>query len=53
MIRRNIIYRKIDDFILDWLVSMKGTLQVLQVITDEKLDQSIVEGHKIKLHSKE
>ncbi|MCR8656898.1 DinB family protein [Paenibacillus endoradicis] len=39
------MYRKIDDFILDWSVSMEGTLLVLQVVTDDKLDQSIVEGH--------
>lgn len=39
------MYRKVDDFITDWKQSSSGTLHVLQTITDNTLDVSIVEGH--------
>ncbi|WP_062107401.1 DinB family protein [Bacillus niameyensis] len=39
------MYRKVEDFLEDWSVSADGTLRVIQAITNEKLDQSIVEGH--------
>lgn len=39
------MYRKVEDFIQDWQVSADGTLQVLKALTNEKLDQAIVEGH--------
>ncbi|MGN8646063.1 DinB family protein [Gracilibacillus sp. HCP3S3_G5_1] len=39
------MYRKVDDFIADWNSSAQGTIQVLESLTDEKLDQAIVEGH--------
>jgi len=40
-----ILYRNIEDFIEDWNASSNGTLQVIKAMTDEKMDQSIVEGH--------
>ncbi|GAA0301734.1 putative damage-inducible protein DinB [Gracilibacillus halotolerans] len=39
------MYRNATDFVQDWKNSSKGTLDVFQSITDEKLSQSIVEGH--------
>ncbi|WP_342558403.1 DinB family protein [Metasolibacillus sp. FSL K6-0083] len=39
------MYRTVEDFSKDWHVSSKGTLNVLKAITDEKMGQSIVEGH--------
>ena len=39
------MYRKVDDFLQDWKGSSAGTLQVLEAMTDEKLDQAIAEGH--------
>ncbi len=39
------MYRKVEDFIEDWVISSEGTLRVMKAITNEKLDQSIVEGH--------
>lgn len=40
-----IMYRKIEDFIIEWDVAAAGTLRVLEAMTDEKLNQAIVEGH--------
>ncbi|MFJ7826700.1 DinB family protein [Psychrobacillus sp. NPDC096623] len=39
------MYRTVNDFITDWSVAAEGTLRVLQSLSDEKLDQAIVEGH--------
>ncbi|MBB6450413.1 putative damage-inducible protein DinB [Geomicrobium halophilum] len=39
------MYRKVTDFINEWTAETEKTKQVLQSITDEKLDQSIAEGH--------
>lgn len=39
------MYRTVNDFITDWSVAAEGTLRVLQSLTDEKLDQAIIEGH--------
>ncbi|WP_249872395.1 DinB family protein [Oceanobacillus saliphilus] len=39
------MYRKVEDFLEDWAHSAKGTIQVLESLTDDKLDQAIVEGH--------
>jgi len=39
------MYRKVDDFLLDWNISQEGTLNVFKAMTNDKLDQSIVEGH--------
>ncbi|MFC4386268.1 DinB family protein [Gracilibacillus marinus] len=39
------MYRKIEDFIIEWDVAAAGTLRVLEAMTDEKLNQAIVEGH--------
>src|SRR5690625_5675970 len=39
------LYRKVDDFLLDWNISQEGTLNVFKAMTNDKLDQSIVEGH--------
>ncbi|WP_010098615.1 DinB family protein [Ornithinibacillus scapharcae] len=39
------MYRVVQDFINDWDHASSGTLQVIEAITDEKLDQAIVEGH--------
>lgn len=39
------MYRKVDDFINDWTSASNGTLKVLEAITDESLNQAIVEGH--------
>jgi len=39
------LYRTVNDFVTDWSDASMGTLQVLQSLTDEKLNQAIVEGH--------
>ncbi|MGX6446332.1 DinB family protein [Neobacillus sp. K501] len=39
------MYRQVDDFLKEWAVSVEGTMQVLQAVTDDKLGQSILEGH--------
>ncbi|MBY7144369.1 DinB family protein [Virgibacillus sp. NKC19-3] len=39
------MYRKVNDFIQDWSMASQGTLNVLESLSDEKLDQAIVEGH--------
>lgn len=39
------MYRKVEDFMIDWTQSADGTLRVIQAITDDTLDFSIVEGH--------
>lgn len=39
------MYRKINDFLQDWQAASEGTLKVLEAMTDDKLDQAIVEGH--------
>lgn len=39
------MYRQVNDFLKDWSIAAKGTSLVMQAMTDDKLDQSIVEGH--------
>ncbi|MFJ7730698.1 DinB family protein [Lysinibacillus sp. NPDC097231] len=39
------MYRQVNDFLHEWTAASQGTLQVLKAVTDEKLGQSIVEGH--------
>lgn len=39
------MYRQVNDFLKEWSVAAKGTAQVMQAMTDDKLEQSIVEGH--------
>ena len=39
------MYRQVNDFLNDWTVAAKGTSLVMQAMTDDKLNQSIVEGH--------
>lgn len=39
------MYRKIEDFLNDWEQAAQGTIKVFESLTDEKLDQAIVEGH--------
>jgi len=39
------LYRKIDDFLVDWSKSADGTLAVLKSLKDDKLNVAIVEGH--------
>lgn len=39
------MYRKAEDFLADWDMNAKGTLHVMQAITEEKKNVSIVEGH--------
>lgn len=39
------MYRKVEDFLEDWTASSEGTATIIKAITDEKLDQAIVEGH--------
>lgn len=39
------MYRTVNDFIEDWTDAAEGTLRVLNSLSDEKLDQAIVEGH--------
>ncbi|RTR34088.1 damage-inducible protein DinB [Robertmurraya yapensis] len=39
------MYRTVNDFLVEWSNSTNGTMKVLEALTDEKLDQAIVEGH--------
>ncbi|WP_087972101.1 DinB family protein [Oceanobacillus rekensis] len=39
------MYRTVDDFLEDWSRSANGTNQVLESLTDDKLDQAIAEDH--------
>ncbi|GGP14121.1 DinB family protein [Oceanobacillus neutriphilus] len=39
------MYRKLNDFLTEWSQSADGTKAVLKALEDEKLDQSIEEGH--------
>ncbi|MFC4411757.1 DinB family protein [Chungangia koreensis] len=39
------MYRKVNDFLTDWSNASEGTINVLDALTDEKLNQAIVEGH--------
>lgn len=39
------MYRKVEDFLEDWTASSEGTLKALKAITNDKLNQAIVEGH--------
>ncbi|MFS0672125.1 DinB family protein [Ornithinibacillus sp. 179-J 7C1 HS] len=39
------MYRKKEDFLQDWDQAVKGTVRVLEALSDDKLNQSIVEGH--------
>lgn len=39
------MYRKVEDFLNEWAKASEGTLKVLEALTDDKLDQAIVEGH--------
>ena len=41
----DLMYRQVEDFLNDWSIAAEGTVQVLKVITDDKLEQCIVEGH--------
>lgn len=34
-----------EDFLLDWDQAVNGTVNVLEALTDDKLNQAIVEGH--------
>lgn len=35
----------VNDFLEDWTVAGEGTLRILNSLSDDKLDQAIVEGH--------
>ncbi|GIO23719.1 DinB family protein [Oceanobacillus sp. J11TS1] len=39
------MYRKLNDFLTEWSESADGTKSVLKALEDEKLNQSITEGH--------
>lgn len=39
------MYRKVEDFLEEWTISSGGTANVINAMTDDKLDQAIVEGH--------
>lgn len=39
------MYRKVEDFVNDWNMSAEGTLNVFKAMTNDKLGQSIVDGH--------
>lgn len=39
------MYRKKEDFLADWTNAAEGTIRVLESLTDDKLNQAIVEGH--------
>jgi len=39
------MYRTVQDFLGEWARASAGTISVLESLTDEKLDQVIVEGH--------
>lgn len=39
------MYRTVQDFLGEWARASAGTLRVFESLTDDKLDQAIVEGH--------
>jgi len=39
------MYRTVNDFLTDWSNASAGTVKVLDALTDDKLNQTIVEGH--------
>jgi uncharacterized damage-inducible protein DinB len=39
------MYRKVEDFLADWNQSAKGTLKVIQAITNDKKEYAIIDGH--------
>lgn len=39
------MYRTVQDFLGEWTSASAGTIRVLESLTDDKLGQSIVEGH--------
>lgn len=39
------MYRKVEDFLVDWKNEADGTSRVLAAMTDDKLEQAIVQGH--------
>lgn len=39
------MYRTVNDFLTDWTHSAEGTLRVFESLSDDKLDQAIVQGH--------
>ncbi|MBM7610121.1 putative damage-inducible protein DinB [Lysinibacillus composti] len=39
------MYRKLEDFILEWEKNCAGTFSIIESITEEKKNVSIVEGH--------
>ncbi|WP_188206988.1 DinB family protein [Alkalibacillus aidingensis] len=39
------MYRTVSDFVADWSQALEGTTMVFEAMTDEQLDQAIVEGH--------
>ncbi|MGZ9586005.1 DinB family protein [Paenibacillus marinisediminis] len=39
------MYRTVQDFTAEWTRAAGGTIKVLEALTDDKLNQSIVEGH--------
>ncbi|WEK53471.1 MAG: DinB family protein [Candidatus Cohnella colombiensis] len=39
------MFRKVEDFIAEWNESATGTVNVFKSMTDDKLNQAIVEGH--------
>lgn len=39
------MYRTVNDFIGDWTEAAEGTRKILNSLSDDKLDQAIVEGH--------
>lgn len=39
------MYRKIEDFTFEWTNAAKGTTNVFKALTDDTLNQAIVEGH--------
>ena len=39
------MYRLAEDFVMDWSISSKGALKVMQAIPNDKMDVAIVEGH--------
>lgn len=39
------MYRNLNDFLTEWSQSAEGTKAVLKALEDDKLNQSIVEGH--------
>lgn len=39
------MYRTVSDFLNDWSNAAQGTLRVLHSLSDDQLDQAIIEGH--------